>query len=322
MNTRVFKAVRSTLTDAVRTSLDLFKIMVPVIIVVKILLEFGVIDYLAVPLAPFMEMVGLPAKTGLIWAAAIANSIYAAIMVYVALIPDLPTLSVAQITSLSTMMLIAHSLPLEARIIQKCGPSLWGQVFLRLFSALVCGAIIHLVCSRWGLLSEPAELIFRVENRETTLIEWVWGEIRKLGIIFVIILVMVSLLRILGHLKITDLFIRILRPVLRLIGIGMEAATITIIGLIMGIGLGGGLIIQEARSGRLSKKDIFASASLMGLSHGLIDDTLAVMLLGPSVFGVLWLRLAYTLLVVALLTRLWPILWDRHRPGSKDVLVR
>ncbi|NMC48238.1 MAG: hypothetical protein GYA47_02220, partial [Desulfovibrio sp.] len=58
----------SALRDAVRISLDLYKIMIPVIIGVKILKELDLISLLAVPLSPLMELTGLPADMGLVWA--------------------------------------------------------------------------------------------------------------------------------------------------------------------------------------------------------------------------------------------------------------
>ena len=54
-------------------------------------------------------------------------------------------------------------------------------------------------------------------------------------------------MRILYAIKVIDLMNKILRPVLKLIGIGPKASAITVIGLTMGLSYGGGLIINEAR---------------------------------------------------------------------------
>ena len=48
----VWDFAKRAVTDAVRICLDLFRVMIPVIIVVKALKEFGLISYLAAPLAP------------------------------------------------------------------------------------------------------------------------------------------------------------------------------------------------------------------------------------------------------------------------------
>ncbi|MFH1138112.1 MAG: hypothetical protein V1816_18735 [Pseudomonadota bacterium] len=309
-------AIKSIFHDAVRTSLDLFKIMIPIIIGVKIFKELGLIEYLALPLSPLMELCGLPAQTGLVWAAAIANTLYSAIIVYLALIPDMPTLTVAQVTVMCVMMLIAHNLPVETQITKKCGINPWGQAFIRFFGALACGMLLNLVFSHGGLLTEPSRAAFTAEARELGIGEWAFKEVRQLGWIFCIILALLTLMRVLRFLRITNLLIFMLGPILRLLGIGREAGTLTIIGLTMGIGYGGGLIIHEAKSGRLRQRDIFASLTLMGLSHALIEDSLLMLLLGASLQGVLWGRLLFSLAVTALLSRLY-ILWE-SRVKSPD----
>jgi hypothetical protein len=97
--------------------------------------------------------------------------------------------------------------------------------------------------------------------------------------------------------------VRILDPILRLLGIGPSASTLTIVGMTLGIAYGGGLIIQEAASGRLDKQDVLFSLSLMGLCHSLIEDTLALSLIGADLSGTLWARVAFSLMAVFLLVK-------------------
>ena len=124
----------------------------------------------------------------------------------------------------------------------------------------------------------------------------------------------------------SDLMTRLLEPVLALLGMGRAAAPVTIIGMTLGLSYGGGLIIQEAQSGRLSKRDVFCSIALMGLCHSLIEDSLLMMVLGGHVSGVFWGRLLFALLAVFLLGRLISILPQssferylvRRTPVNKD----
>ena len=79
-----------------------------------------------------------------------------------------------------------------------------------------------------------------------------------------------------------------LRPLLKLVGIGKEATTITLVGITSGIAFGGGLLIKEAHAGRVSKKDVFTSLLLLGFCHSLIEDTLlGDVVRGPPVWGTL-----------------------------------
>ena len=49
--------------NALRVSLELFKIMIPVLVVVRVLERLGIIELLAAPLSPFMALAGLPPET-------------------------------------------------------------------------------------------------------------------------------------------------------------------------------------------------------------------------------------------------------------------
>ena len=292
------------LKDSIKVSLELFRIMIPIVIAVKILTDLGVIEYLAVPLSGLMNLVGLPANMGLVWAAAMINNLYSGIIVYAVLLPDMAPLSVAQVTVLAVMMLIAHNLPVESRIGQKCGVGFWTQVIFRICGALACGAILNLIFTHWSLLAQPSALLFTPMAPGAGWGGWALDLLKNMAYIVVVITVLMTLMSLLKKFGLTDLLNRLLRPVLRLLGIGGEAATVTVIGLTMGIAYGGGLIIHEVQNGRLSRKDVFSSISLMGLSHALIEDSMLMLLLGASVYGVLWGRLIFSLVVVAIMTRL------------------
>jgi hypothetical protein len=305
------KAVGQVVRDAVKVSLDLFKIMVPIIIAVKAAKELGLIEYLAYPLRPLMELMGLPASMGLVWATALVNSIYGGIIVYASL-ADEYVLNVGQVTVLCCLMLVAHNLPVEGRIAQKSGARFRAQTVIRLAGAFGLGVILNQVYTRLDVLQEPSRLFWTPKTPDPSLLGWARGELANLGMIFLIILCLLAMMRVLTRFKVTDMISRVLHPVLRVIGIGDSAATITVIGLVLGLAYGGGLIIHESRSGRLSPRDIFYSLSLMGLAHSLVEDTLLMLLLGAHLSGILWGRLLFSLVAVALLVRVV----DRQSEGT------
>lgn len=303
--TRLGRACVALFKDANRASMELFKVMVPVILVVKVLKELGLISYLALPLEPIMEIMGLPAQTGLVWATSLLTNIYSGIVVYAALLPDISPMSVAQVTGLATVILIAHNMPLELRIAQGCGLSFKAQAAIRIGSALLAGVLLNLIFSKFGLLQEQSTLLFTPSPEEKSLLVWGFHQLRNLAGIYCIVLVLMGVMRVLQHLRITDLINFLLRPILRLMHIGPQAATITVIGLTLGIAYGGGLIIHEVRQGHVPHKDVFASMTLMGLSHALIEDTLLMTLIGANTLGTMWFRLLFSLVAVAMLTRIY-----------------
>jgi hypothetical protein len=111
-------------------------------------------------------------------------------------------------------------------------------------------------------------------------------------------------MRLLEALGVTRLFETALLPFLRLMGIGGGAATITVIGLVMGLAYGGGLILHDVQKGKVEPRDVFSAISLMSLSHALIEDTLLMYLIGASLWGTFVGRLLFSLAVVAILSRL------------------
>lgn len=297
------RALRAVVVDAARICLDLFKVMVPILIGVKILKELGWIAYLAKPLAPLMSLVGLPPECGLTWATAIANNLYAALAVHAALVPDMAPLTVAQATVIATMMLIAHNIFVEGAIAKRCGVGFWGQAVLRLVGALTCGILLHGVFSALGVFTDPAPLLFTPSTEDSSLWTWAFGEIKNLGMIYCVIATLVGTMRLLETLGVTRLFEAALLPFLRLMGIGGGAATITVIGLVMGLAYGSGLILHDVQKGKVAKRDVFSAISLMSLSHALIEDTLLMYLIGASLWGTFVGRLLFSLAVVAVLSR-------------------
>ncbi len=288
-------------------SYHLFKVMIPVLIVVKALKELGLIRYLAVPLEPVMAWVGLPAEMGLVWATAMLNNIYSSMVVLLTLVDDAP-LTTAQATVLGTMILVAHSLPIELKIAQKSGPRLLFQGVIRIGAALLIGWILHLIYTGFALYQGPAEILLDPEAGASaggeTLPAWAVDQMKKLASIFGIIVGLLLLMRILERFRITEIMDWILRPVLRLMGIGPKASTIAIIGVTLGISYGGGLIIQEARSGRIDKRDVFYALTLMGLAHSLFEDTMLMVMVGGHLSGLLLARTILAVVAVFLMVRL------------------
>lgn len=313
--------------DALRTSVELFRIIIPISIVTRFLQQWGVVDQLGVLLGPVMELVGLPGQIGLVWATAMITNLYGGMVVFASLAPDLG-LTVAQVTVLTTMMLVAHGLPVELRIAQKAGTRLRAMALLRIAGALLLGWLLNFGYQLTDTLQQANQALWSPPAVDPAWSSWVFAELRNMLSIFLIIFCLMALLRLLKKLGISDLMTKLLEPVLALLGMGRAAAPVTIIGMTLGLSYGGGLIIQEAQSGRLSKRDIFCSIALMGLCHSLIEDTLVMMLLGGHISGVFWGRLVFSLLAIFLLVQLIRVLpqriFERYlvRPTLADKSVK
>ena len=285
-------------------SLTLFKLMIPIIIIIKLLEEIGLVIFLSEWLTPVMQWVDLPGAMGLVWATALITNLYGGIVVFASLAAETP-MTVAQVTIISSMMLIAHALPVEARIAQKAGVSISLTLLLRVGLAIVFGIIFSQIYLFTDTLQQAAVLAWAPENNvDHSLISWIKNQLISLLLIYCIVFALVLLLDVLQRLGVIDKINKFMRPVLHLLGIGREAETITLVGLTLGISYGGALLINEAQAGHIKPVDVLYSVSLLGLSHSLIEDTLLMMLIGADLTGILLGRVLFTFVMIYLMVRL------------------
>ncbi len=314
-----FKNIRTWLSDLGRetwlTSWALIRITVPVIIITKVLEELGLITTLSMLLEPVMNFIGLPGELGLVWATSMLTSLYGGIAVFATLAPGLD-LSVAQITVLGSAMLIAHSLPIELSISKKAGAPLVPIALLRLVGAIVYCFILDLLCTSLNIWQYKAELLFSAVADNPGLVEWGLQQTRNLLLIILVIFAILLTMRFLRSAGVLGLIERILAPVLPHFGMGTDAAPITVVGMIMGIGYGGALIIRETDNGKMAKNEIFNSMAMMGLCHGLVEDTLLMVALGGQLAGILWGRILFSLIVIFILVRVMGMLPRKMKCSS------
>jgi hypothetical protein len=304
---RLVSALAEVIRQSLRTSFDLFKVIIPIIVLIRLLERLGVIEYLGIALAPVMKLVGLPGQTGLVWATTMVTNLYGGAAVFVSL--SMP-LTAAQATVLTTMMLIAHGLPVELRIAQKAGTRFRVMGALRVGGALLAGFLLNHFYRVTGWLSQDNKAVFS-DKPDNSWPGWLRGQGVFLLKVMVIIFALMLLIRILKAVGLMDLLARLMEPGLRLLGMSRDAAPVTVIGMTLGLTYGGGIIIQEARSGILGKRDVFFSLALMGLTHSIIEDTIVMMMLGGRLSGILVWRVAFSLLVIFLLVRLLGRLSDK-----------
>ncbi|MBT8329446.1 MAG: hypothetical protein KJN87_07035 [Desulfofustis sp.] len=288
--------------DSLKTSFELLKVTIPAIIATKILEELGLVYYIGKSLDPLMGLMGLPGELGLVWATAILTTPYGGIGVYAALGPSLH-LSGADMTVLCSVMLIAHSLPVELSITKKAGGGVLPLGVLRLGGALVYGILLNQLCTKLQLWQDPAIMLFKATPLEESLLQWCMGQATNIVLICVVIFLVLSAMRILQAVGFISLLEFFLKPLLPLFGMTHRAAPMTVVGMILGIAYGGALIIKETATRNMESREVFNSLALMSLSHGLIEDTLVMMALGAKLGGIFWGRLLFSLAVIYLLVK-------------------
>ncbi len=288
--------LKDTFLESIQIAKKVFKVLIPVTILIKVLTLLGLVEYLAYPLTPLMKLVGLPAEYGLVWASAILVNLYSGMAVMLGIIPQVGIPTIAQASTISLMMLIAHSLIVECKIAQECGVSFWSQFIIRFIAAMFAGILMYLFYQTTGIHSAPANILLEIPNHNNSLSQWLTSESKNLFRVFMIIWVVMLLHSIMTKLHITDILENTLSPFLRLLGMSKAAASTIIVGFCAGIIYGSGLIIKASKDGSMTKKDLFCAISLMGLAHALVEDTILMLLVGSSAWVALGIRLFITIL--------------------------
>ena len=304
------KSLSSLVRESARIYFVLLRVLVPVMILTRLAVELGLVAWLSPLFAPLMVAVGLPGEVGLAWVTAALVGIWAGAVALFAVV-NVESLSTAQMTIFSVLVLFAHSLPVEQRIVQKAGPGLVATTLLRLAGGFLFAWLLHGLFSLTGWLSAPASPTLIPVAQDPGWLAFALKTAETLAWIFVFLLALMAMMKILDATGITRWLSRALAPMLRLCGIGPAAAPVTMIGLLLGLAYGGGLIIREAQRGQIGPRDIFLATVLMGCAHSLIEDTLILMALGADGLTISLGRIVFAVLFVAVVARLIARLPDR-----------
>jgi hypothetical protein len=275
----------------------LYKILIPFIFIIKILEEIGVVKLISNFFEPVVQLMGLPAELGIVWVTAIIINVYAGIVVFINVVPTLD-LTVAQITVLTLIILIAHNILVESSVSRAAGVSFFYAAFLRIGMAFVAGVILSKIYLNFGFLQEKYSLVLQQQVVHSDYYSWIVGQLKNLAYIFLIICTLVVSLNFLKAIGVEKLIRKLLEKPLKFMGISPSAINIIIVGLTIGIQFGGGLLIREAKSGAINKQSILLSLSLLNLVHAVIEDTILMTILGGHISGILFFRVIFSLVVV------------------------
>ncbi len=290
------KTVFKIATDIKEICIPLYKILIPFVFIIKVLEISGAIEFTAKILEPLMSFVGLTPELGLVFVTAFLINIYAALVLFVNILPGIDV-SVAEITILTTMILVAHNLPIECTICKAAGISVIYTASLRLISAFVLGFILKLIYFNFGFLTETFQTFFTVKPPPENNWYWFLDQFITLIYIFFLVCLMATVLEMLKIIGVEKLFEKVFMPPLRLFGIQKEAMNIIIVGMFIGIQFGGGMLIKEVKKGTIDKQSIFLSVSLLNLLHAMIEDTILMALVGGHISGILIARVIFSLVL-------------------------
>ena len=139
-----YQFLKKLLFDTFKTALNLFKIMIPVSLMVKVFEYFDVIPLIGKVLSPLMQIIGLPGELGIVWATTMITNIYGGMLAFYSISQNMH-FTTAQVTIMCSLMLVAHTLPVELRVAHKAGTKLFTMFLIRFGFALLSGFCLHII---------------------------------------------------------------------------------------------------------------------------------------------------------------------------------
>lgn len=310
MITKVYTFLYDLVKDAFRVYLDLLKIMVPVSIGIRLLQQTNVIDILGAWFSPVALALGLPSGAAMVWVNTLLTNMYGGMITFHSL--ELGNaMTVAQVTVLAQLMLVAHTFPIELSIARKAGIPILSMFAWRFVMAIVSAWTLYMLLSSFQLLNEPIVLPHAMGlpgKANDDWFMWLWSEAQRYVMVLFVVVALMATMRVLKASGFMDAFSRSLRPVMRWLGIHESVIPITVVGMTLGILYGGALMIEETRKHKLASKDVFYAFCLMGICHSIIEDSLLMMTLGANGYVVFLYRPLCALLTLFIVVRLFNLL--------------
>lgn len=115
-----------------------------------------------------------------------------------------------------------------------------------------------------------------------------------------IIIPIMIMLEIARDLRVLDRFSNKAAPALKIFGMSPEAAYPLLAGFVFGISYGAGVLIEAARSGRISWKDMFLVNVFLSACHAIIEDTALFIAMGANPLVIIVGRLVMAVIITYL----------------------
>lgn len=123
------------------------------------------------------------------------------------------------------------------------------------------------------------------------------GSLKSVGQIALIVIPLMIFIELFKEFRLLEKVTVIADPVTRLIGLSREANLPIMAGLIFGISYGGGLIINSAREGKLTYREIYIINLFLVICHSVFEDTLLFAAIGAKWVPILVARIVLAVII-------------------------
>ncbi|MDO9528856.1 MAG: nucleoside recognition domain-containing protein [Syntrophales bacterium] len=287
----------------------MLKIVIPISFLTALLAWSGWLNKIDFFIQPAMTLINLPAMAALPLLIGMLSNLYGAIAA-MAVLP----LTNEQMTLIAIFLLTAHNLIQEGVIQGKSGMHPVKATLFRLTAAVITVSLVAQFFDAAALGPVTAEASVPVSQPFIYMLKsWSLATFYLCIKIFVIIMSILTLLEVVKSLGWIDHVVRVLTPVLKILGLRRNVGILWVTATVFGLAYGGAVIVEEAKQGHLTKDELEELHLSIGIHHSLIEDPALFLSLGLSAFW-LWVpRLIMAMIAVRLLS-LWHLARKRwHR---------
>lgn len=281
----------------------MLKIIVPISFLAVLVEYSGWMHKMDFLLAPAMNLLSLPPAAALPLIVGMLTGIYggiAAMMVF--------PLTNNEMTLIAIFLLISHNLIQEGIIQGKSGLNPFKATLFRLTASSVT---VMTVAKFLGL--EPAGVLGKSASAAghapllMMVKSWFADTLFISAKIFVIIMVIMILLEMMKVFNMIHHIVRILRPILKTMGLNQVVGLLWLTAVVFGIAYGGALIVEETKQGHIKKEALEKLHLSIGINHSMVEDPALFLSLGLSAFW-LWIpRFILAIIAVRLLDMYYKI---------------
>lgn len=291
---RIWRCVKKALPKAGKMCLWLFKIILPISLLVRLLQYSGFLAVIADFFSPVFSFVGLPGETAIVFITSVFTPLYAPI----ALITSM-SLGLREATILALMCLLAHNLLVESSIQAKTGSSFWKVSSLRIFMAFVIAFTLNLIMpdNGWGMI-ETTQSAETCDSWGQVFVLWFTSSMKVVLTIIIIVTALMILHYLLVEFNLLNRFSAFLSPLMKVFGLPKDTAFCWLVGNLVGLAYGGGIMVEQIEEKKLSRESGSLLNTHLAISHSLLEDTLIFVAIGIPFLWIFLTRILFAILVV------------------------
>ncbi|MBP0726815.1 hypothetical protein J5Y03_16785 [Bacillus sp. RG28] len=283
-----------------QTSWRLGKIIFPISLVLTLLKDTVVMQWIVNLFEPLMKGIGLQGDAALPLVLGNVLNLYAALG---AMLPmDLTT---KEALILAVMLSFSHNLFIETSVATAVGVRASFVLFVRIGFAILSAFLIS------HLWTGGNEIVHHGIHVEVASYQSIWGLIgsailTSLKGILQLVKIVFPLMIVIQYAKdygFMDYVTKVLSPFTKLLGVEAKAGVTLAAGLFFGLAFGAGVMIQAVKEDGVSKKDLYLVFLFLVACHAVVEDTLLFIPLGIPVLYLFLIRFFVAFIVTVIVSR-------------------